>query len=212
MVECAGKRILIDCGLHQGSRELDEENSQPFGFDPASIDYVLLTHAHLDHCGRVPLLAKRNVSRRNHHDGGIARVGALGTARCSPSPGGRCPLPSTYCRATRFNGSTHSTALFDPRCFAFFRPLRTNGGLRCADRARRWRARHLHQRWSHPGFGQHQSAAYRRGATIHRVILRGSRKPRRPVAIRSREAAGRRQRGDGNHVRRPVAQALGTVH
>ncbi|MFZ2090183.1 MAG: MBL fold metallo-hydrolase [Pseudolabrys sp.] len=59
MVECAGKRILIDCGLHQGSRELDEENTQPFGFDPASIDYVLLTHAHLDHCGRVPLLAKR---------------------------------------------------------------------------------------------------------------------------------------------------------
>jgi metallo-beta-lactamase family protein len=59
MVECAGKRILIDCGLHQGSHELDEENSHPFGFDAASIDYVLLTHAHLDHCGRLPLLAKR---------------------------------------------------------------------------------------------------------------------------------------------------------
>jgi metallo-beta-lactamase family protein len=59
MVECAGKRILIDCGLYQGTRELDEENSHPFGFDPASIDYVLLTHAHLDHCGRLPLLAKR---------------------------------------------------------------------------------------------------------------------------------------------------------
>jgi metallo-beta-lactamase family protein len=59
LVECAGKRILIDCGLHQGSRELDEENSHPFGFDAASIDYVLLTHAHLDHCGRLPLLAKR---------------------------------------------------------------------------------------------------------------------------------------------------------
>jgi metallo-beta-lactamase family protein len=59
MVECAGKRILIDCGMYQGSHELDEENSQPFGFDPASIDYVLLTHAHLDHCGRLPLLAKR---------------------------------------------------------------------------------------------------------------------------------------------------------
>jgi metallo-beta-lactamase family protein len=59
MVECAGKKILIDCGMHQGSRELNEENSQPFGFDPAAIDYVLLTHAHLDHCGRLPLLTKR---------------------------------------------------------------------------------------------------------------------------------------------------------
>ena len=59
LVECAGKRILIDCGLHQGSRELDEENTMPFGFDAAAIDYVLLTHAHLDHCGRLPLLAKR---------------------------------------------------------------------------------------------------------------------------------------------------------
>ncbi len=59
LVECAGKRILIDCGLHQGSRELDEENAAPFGFDAAAIDYVLLTHAHLDHCGRLPLLAKR---------------------------------------------------------------------------------------------------------------------------------------------------------
>ena len=59
LVECAGKRILIDCGLYQGSRELDEENAEPFGFDPASINYVLLTHAHLDHCGRLPLLAKR---------------------------------------------------------------------------------------------------------------------------------------------------------
>ncbi len=59
MVECAGKRILIDCGLYQGSRELEEENEHPFGFDPAGIDIVLLTHAHLDHCGRLPLLAKR---------------------------------------------------------------------------------------------------------------------------------------------------------
>lgn len=59
LIECAGKRILIDCGLYQGSRELDEENAEPFGFDAASIDYVLLTHAHLDHCGRLPLLAKR---------------------------------------------------------------------------------------------------------------------------------------------------------
>ncbi len=59
LVECAGRRILIDCGMYQGGRELSEDNSEPFGFDPAAIDLVLLTHAHLDHCGRLPLLVKR---------------------------------------------------------------------------------------------------------------------------------------------------------
>jgi metallo-beta-lactamase family protein len=59
LIECAGKRILIDCGLYQGKHELTDENYQSFGFDPASIDFLLLTHAHLDHCGRIPLLAKR---------------------------------------------------------------------------------------------------------------------------------------------------------
>jgi len=59
LVHCAGRRILIDCGLFQGSRELHEENAEPFGFDPAEIDILLLTHAHLDHCGRIPLLVKR---------------------------------------------------------------------------------------------------------------------------------------------------------
>ena len=58
-VECNGKNILIDCGLYQGGRELTEENTGPFGFEPADIDFLLLTHAHLDHCGRIPLLAKR---------------------------------------------------------------------------------------------------------------------------------------------------------
>jgi metallo-beta-lactamase family protein len=59
LIECAGKRVLIDCGLYQGGRELDEENAGPFGFEPAAIDILLLTHAHLDHCGRVPLLVER---------------------------------------------------------------------------------------------------------------------------------------------------------
>ncbi len=58
LVECDGKRILIDCGMYQGGHELSEENARPFGFDPADIDYLLLTHAHLDHCGRIPLLVK----------------------------------------------------------------------------------------------------------------------------------------------------------
>jgi metallo-beta-lactamase family protein len=59
LVECAGIRVLVDCGLYQGGRELDEENAEPFGFDAADVDLVLITHAHLDHCGRLPLLVKR---------------------------------------------------------------------------------------------------------------------------------------------------------
>ncbi len=59
LIECAGKRVLVDCGMYQGGHELAEENAAPFGFDPAAIDYLLLTHAHLDHCGRIPLLVKR---------------------------------------------------------------------------------------------------------------------------------------------------------
>lgn len=59
MIESAGKRILIDCGLFQGERELVDENAESFGFEPADIDFLLLTHTHLDHCGRLPLLVKR---------------------------------------------------------------------------------------------------------------------------------------------------------
>lgn len=59
LLDTGTARILVDCGLYQGSRKLRDENEAPFGFDPASIDAVLLTHAHLDHCGRLPLLVKQ---------------------------------------------------------------------------------------------------------------------------------------------------------
>jgi len=59
LVTVGRRKILIDCGMFQGGRELHEENAAPFGFDPADIDFLLLTHAHLDHCGRIPLLVAR---------------------------------------------------------------------------------------------------------------------------------------------------------
>src|SRR4051794_3188423 len=56
LLEVDGRRILIDCGLFQGLKELRLRNWEPLPVDPASIDAVVLTHAHLDHCGYLPRL------------------------------------------------------------------------------------------------------------------------------------------------------------
>ena len=55
-IEVNGKRLLVDCGLHQGS---DNGFGQSFPFYPGEIDYVVITHAHIDHSGRLPLLVKQ---------------------------------------------------------------------------------------------------------------------------------------------------------
>ncbi|HEX5038639.1 MAG TPA: MBL fold metallo-hydrolase [Candidatus Limnocylindria bacterium] len=58
LVTVGGRRVLVDCGMFQGSPEETERNRMPFAFEPEAIDALLLTHAHLDHCGRIPALAK----------------------------------------------------------------------------------------------------------------------------------------------------------
>lgn len=54
-----GRQVLLDCGLFQGGREEEARNIERFPFDPRAIDAVVLSHAHLDHCGRLPLLVRR---------------------------------------------------------------------------------------------------------------------------------------------------------
>lgn len=58
LVETKQLRLLVDCGMFQGSTLADAKNFRDFGFDPATIDAVVVTHAHLDHCGRLPKLVK----------------------------------------------------------------------------------------------------------------------------------------------------------
>ena len=60
-LEINGKRILVDCGLQQGRDELD---NAMFAFNPGDIDILLVTHAHIDHTGRIPLLVKRGFTGR----------------------------------------------------------------------------------------------------------------------------------------------------
>lgn len=64
------KKILLDCGQFQGGKTMESLNYEDFGFRPSEIDYVILSHAHIDHCGRIPLLIK---------------LGFSGTIFCTPS-------------------------------------------------------------------------------------------------------------------------------
>lgn len=58
LLECGSSRVLIDCGMYQGKGD-DEKNRAQFDFVPSSLNSVLLTHAHIDHSGRVPLLVQK---------------------------------------------------------------------------------------------------------------------------------------------------------
>lgn len=77
LLESKGRRILFDCGLFQGLKELRLRNRTEFPVPPSSIDTVVLTHAHLDHSGYVPVLV---------------REGFTGRVRCSPATADLCAI------------------------------------------------------------------------------------------------------------------------
>jgi metallo-beta-lactamase family protein len=58
LIETGKDKILVDCGMFQGTKDITRLNYEPFKFDPKTISYVLLTHAHIDHCGLIPKLVK----------------------------------------------------------------------------------------------------------------------------------------------------------
>lgn len=77
LVESGGHRVLVDCGLFQGYKQLRERNWAPFPVDPASIDAIVLTHAHLDHSGYLPALVKQGFRGRIHCTHGSAALCGL---------------------------------------------------------------------------------------------------------------------------------------
>ena len=61
LVEAAGKKFLVDCGMYQGKVTGELENEDPFLFNPSEIDFVLLTHAHIDHSEEFPNYIKKDI-------------------------------------------------------------------------------------------------------------------------------------------------------
>src|SRR5262245_19346375 len=70
-------RILIDCGMFQGSPNESVRNRIPFGFEPSSLDAVLLTHAHLDQCGLLPVLIREGYTGPIHATAGTVELATL---------------------------------------------------------------------------------------------------------------------------------------
>lgn len=63
-LEVRGRQLLVDCGMFQGFPDLEERNFEPFPFDPQKVDWVLLTHGHLDHLGLIPRLVREGFRGR----------------------------------------------------------------------------------------------------------------------------------------------------
>ena len=212
LVECAGKRILIDCGLHQGSRELDEENAEPFGFDAAGIDYVLLTHAHLDHCGRLPLLAKRGFRGEI-----ITTSASRELARLVMLDAAHLQEEDARYRARRVghDGASHDTK----------EPLySTLDALNCLDYFGRTAiyaqvfevAAGVHATFIDAGHILGSASIFlelEEQSHSTSVLFSGDLGNAGRLLLRSpATAATRRKRRDGNHIRGPIAQAIGPIH
>ncbi|MGB9668616.1 MAG: MBL fold metallo-hydrolase RNA specificity domain-containing protein [Thermosulfidibacteraceae bacterium] len=111
LIEYKNTRVLVDCGLFQGLKEDEIKNYEPFRFDSSTINYLILTHGHLDHCGRIPVLVKKGFRGRiicTDATYDIARVVLLdaGKLKCEDykrqkkeayRKGSPLPLPPPYC-------------------------------------------------------------------------------------------------------------------
>lgn len=105
LLEHEGRRVLIDCGLFQGFKQLRERNWAPLPVDPRSIDAVVLTHAHLDHSGYLPLLV------RNGFDGAIISTHATLKLCELLLPDSGHLMEADAERANRYGYSKHKPAL-----------------------------------------------------------------------------------------------------
>jgi metallo-beta-lactamase family protein len=111
LLETGQSRVLIDCGLFQGGPAERAYNLHPFAFEPKRLDGLLLTHAHIDHCGRLPLLEKRGFRDTIHATdatAALARIMLLDSAKIQQSD-----AAYRNKRLARRGRETHIETLYD---------------------------------------------------------------------------------------------------
>ena len=176
IVDIGGRRLLIDCGLIQGGATPDERNRAPFPFDAAGIDAVILSHAHIDHCGRLPLLHRRGFRGVVYATAAcrdLARIllmdGAVMQQRDADRENRRRARDGRKGRAEPLYTEDDAQAALRTH------PVRR---LRARVRGAAWRRAHVPRRGPHPGLGQRVAASQRRRSrATHRF-------QRRPRAVR----------------------------
>jgi len=124
LIEVDGLRLLLDCGLFQGRHHGKDRNREPFPFDPRSIDVVLLSHAHLDHSGRLPLLVHQGFSGKILCTSPTAEIAKLMLADSAHL---QIEEASYQARKARRRGEVAEPPLYDMadvlHCAELFRPI-----------------------------------------------------------------------------------------
>jgi metallo-beta-lactamase family protein len=123
LLESDGTRLFVDCGLFQGYKQLRERNWMPFPVDPGSVDAVLLTHAHLDHSGYLPLLI-----REGYRGAVIATAATVDLCRILlPDSGHLMEADARFANRHGFSRHRPALPLYDQadalRSLKFFRPV-----------------------------------------------------------------------------------------
>jgi metallo-beta-lactamase family protein len=136
-IEVDGLRLLLDCGFFQGGRQRGDMNREPFPFDPKSIDLVLLSHAHIDHSGRLPLLVRQGFSGKILCTAPTAEITKL---MLTDSAGLQMNEAAYRARKAKRQGKTVEPPLYDMtdvlRCADLFRPVAAyNEPVKLNDRA-----------------------------------------------------------------------------
>src|SRR3569832_9517 len=123
LIDHGGKRVLVDCGLFQGLKQLRLHNWDSFPVEPSSIDSIVLTHAHIDHSGYIPALARQGFCGRVFATPGTCDLAAL----LLPDSGHLQEEEAFYANKHGFSKHTPALPLYtedDARaCLRLFKPL-----------------------------------------------------------------------------------------